>query len=134
VVGDVFVQAVQPPPPSVTGATISTTIDLDRFGRPGGTVFEPTLLDQIPQPRFRTPPIYPFDMRRQGIEGEVMVDFLVDAEGNVLNAHAAGSSHREFDSAAVQAVAKWKFRPGRKDGQNVTTHMQVPIVFSLDQK
>ena len=34
---------------------------------------------------------------------------------------------------AVQAVSKWKFRPGRKNGHAVFTHMQVPIVFTLNE-
>ena len=42
-------------------------------------------------------------------------------------------SQREFESAAVQAVSKWKFKPGRKGGRAVNTHMQVPIVFTLNE-
>jgi hypothetical protein len=30
-------------------------------------------------------------------------------------------------------VSKWKFRPGRKNGHAVYTHMQVPIVFTLNE-
>jgi protein TonB len=70
-------------------------------------------------------------MRRAGISGEVVVDFLVDTNGDVQNAYAVRSSQREFEAAAVQAVSKWKFKPGRKGGRNVITHMQVPIVFTL---
>jgi len=33
----------------------------------------------------------------------------------------------------VQAVSKWKFKAGRKSGKNVPTHMQVPIVFTLNE-
>jgi len=96
-------------------------------------VFDISKLDQIPQARFRTPPQYPFEMRRAGIAGEVLVEFLVDTEGDVQNAFAARSSQKEFEAAAVQAVMKWKFRPGRKSGQNVVTRMQVPIVFTLNE-
>ena len=40
-------------------------------------------------------------------------------------------SRPEFEAAAVEAVSGWKFRPGRKGGREVVTHLQVPIVFSL---
>ena len=50
------------------------------------------------------------------------------------NAYAARSTQREFESAAVQAVSKWKFRPGKKSGRAVNTHMQVPIVFTLNEE
>jgi protein TonB len=106
--------------------------------RPGGlghiTVFDPKMLDQVPVPKFQARPQYPFEMRRQGIAGEVVVDFIVDARGEVQQAHALRSSHREFEAAAVLAVTKWKFRPGRKAGQTVHTRMQVPIVFTLNEE
>ena len=35
---------------------------------------------------------------------------------------------------AIQAVGKWTFRPGRKGGRAVNTRMQVPIVFSLNDR
>ncbi len=73
-------------------------------------------------------------MRRDGVVGEVIVDFLVDTDGNLQNAYAGRSSRSEFDAAAVGAVSKWKFWVGRKGGRDVVTHMQVPIVFSLNQE
>ena len=41
---------------------------------------------------------------------------------------------RAFEAAAVQAVTKWKFKAGKKGGRNVPTHMQVPIVFTLNDE
>jgi len=89
-------------------------------------------LPQIPVLTVSVHPQYPFEMRRAGISGQVVVDYIVDVEGNVRNAFAASSSRREFESAAVEAVSKWKYRPGKKNGQVVNTHMQVPIVFTLN--
>ena len=95
-------------------------------------VFEISLLDQMPVARFQARPQYPFEMRRAGIGGEVVVDFVVDANGDVQKAYAVRSSQREFEAAAVEAVSKWKFKAGKKGGSEVGTHMQVPIVFSVD--
>jgi protein TonB len=97
-------------------------------------VFNIADLDQQPVPRVRIQPQYPFEMRRAGVTGEVVVDFIVDANGDVQNAYAIKSSQREFEQPAVQAVAKWKFKAGRKGGRNVNTHMQVPIVFTLNDE
>jgi periplasmic protein TonB len=131
-----FVQKIQPPPPeNVKPAAgiiqIPENRDMSRFR--GMEVFDISKLDQIPQPRLQVRPQYPFEMRRAGIAGEVVVDFIVDTNGDVQNAYAVRSSQREFEAAAVQAVSKWKFRPGRKGGRNVNTHMQVPIVFTLNE-
>ena len=55
-------------------------------------VYEPSKLDRQPRPTGQMRPEYPFELRRAGIAGEATVDFIVDAGGNVLNAHAIKSS------------------------------------------
>lgn len=132
-----FVQKIQPPPPeNVKPATgivaIPENRDMSQFR--GMQVFDIKNLDQQPQARVRTPPQYPFEMRRAGVTGEVTVDFIVDTNGDVQNAYALKSTQREFEQPAVAAVSKWKFKPGRKGGRNVNTHMQVPIVFTLNDE
>ncbi len=134
---DSFVQKIQPPPPE--GVTISATMNIVPEVRDpnmfrGMKVFDISMLDQTPVPKFQARPQYPFEMRRAGIAGEVVVDFIVDTAGDVQNAYALRSSQREFEAAAVQAVSKWKFKPGRKGGRDVPTHMQVPIVFTLNEE
>lgn len=134
---DSFVQKIQPPPPE--GVTISASMNIVPEVRDpnmfrGMKVFDISMLDQTPVARFQARPQYPFEMRRAGISGEVVVDFIVDTNGDVQNAYAIRSSQREFEAAAVQAVSKWKFKPGRKGGRDVPTHMQVPIVFTLNEE
>ena len=131
---DSFVQQVQPPPPE--GLKPNVGVITIPQGRPGGLgkgieIFDPSKLDQQPQARAKVPPQYPFEMRRAGITGEVLVEFIVDSNGDVRNAFAVRSTQREFETAAVQAVSKWKFRPGKKGGRAVNTRMQQPISFSL---
>ena len=134
---DSFVQKIQPPPPE--GVTISAAMNIvpevrDPNMFKGMKVFDISMLDQTHVPKFKARPQYPFEMRRAGIAGEVVVDFIVDTNGDVQNAYALRSSQREFEAAAVQAVSKWKFKPGRKGGRDVPTHMQVPIVFTLNEE
>jgi TonB family protein len=80
----------------------------------------------------QTGPVYPFAMLRFGLTGEVKVDFVVDERGQVQNATIVSSNNPEFDTAALEAVRDWKFEPGTRDGHPVTTHMQVPVIFTLD--
>lgn len=134
---DSFVQPIQPPPPENlkpnTGVISIPTARPTGLGK-GITVFDIKQLDQTPIPKFRAKPQYPFEMRRAGISGEVLVEFIVDTNGDVRNPFAVRSTQREFEQSAVQAVSKWKFRPGRKGGHAVNTRMQVPIVFSLNDE
>lgn len=130
-----FVQQIQPPPPENIKPTSGiVNIPADRNQFKGIEVFDLSKLDQQPVARFQARPQYPFEMRRAGIAGEVVVDFIVDNNGDVQNAFSMRSSQREFENAAIQAVSKWKFKPGRKGGRNVNTHMQVPIVFTLNEE
>lgn len=133
---DSFVQQVQPPPPENMKPNVGV-ISIPQ-GRPSGSfkgaeIFDPSKLDQQPVPKVRVQPQYPFEMRRAGITGEVLVEFIVDSNGDVRNAFAVRSTQREFETAAIQAVSKWKFRPGKKGGRAVNTRMQQPISFSLQE-
>jgi periplasmic protein TonB len=101
-------------------------------GDTASKVFNLDVLDQVPVAKHQVPPAYPSQARRDGRSGDVLVDFIVYTDGNVRNAFAAHSSGRVFEEPAVEAVSKWRFRPGMKGGHAVLTHMQVPIVFSLD--
>lgn len=131
-----FVQKLQPPPPPgldrPSGViSIPKTSASRAIGQGMKDLFDLKNLDQAPTPRFQSKPVYPFEMRRAGIEGQVLVGFIVDSNGGVREAYPIRSTHREFESAAVQAVSKWRFRPGKKGGRSVNTRMQVPIVFSI---
>jgi TonB family protein len=86
----------------------------------------------VPVPSFMARPIYPPAMRASGFRGEVIVDFIVDLEGRVRNAFVVSSSNPSFDDAALDAVERWRFKPGQEGNRPVRTHMRVPIVFTLD--
>ena len=133
---DSFVQPLQPPPPENLKPNAGAIVIPQGAGRglgKGIEVFDISKLDQVPVAKFQARPQYPFEMRRSGVAGEVVVDFIVDTNGDVRNAYSARSTQREFEAAAVQAVSKWKFRPGKRGGRAVNTHMQVPIVFTLNE-
>ncbi len=96
-------------------------------------VVPPSSLDRQPVPRFQARPRYPFQLRKNGVAGEAVVDFVVDAEGKVVEPVAVRMTHEDFGAAAVDAVRRWQFQPGVKDGRAVATQLQVPIVFTLNE-
>ncbi len=87
-------------------------------------------LDRLPRVSLRTPPLYPYEMRRAGIPGEVVVSLIVDANGEVRDAFPVKSTRPEFEFAAVEAIKRWKFDAGVKGGRVVNTRMEQAIVFS----
>jgi periplasmic protein TonB len=139
---DSFTQQVQPPPPPSLGRPTGSVMTIPA-GRPDTgqiasglkNVFDLKDLDQQPQVRgVQAKPNYPFEMKRAGIPGEVVLQFIVDTNGDVRDVIVLRSSQREFEAAAQQAVYKWKFRPGRKGGKAVNVRMQIPIVFNLNDE
>jgi TonB family protein len=88
-------------------------------------------VDRIPVVTSQAAPEYPYSLRLSGNKGEVVVDFIVDPNGDVVRADVSQSSHPDFEAPAVEAVLKWKFKPGLKDGHPVYVHMKVPMYFQL---
>jgi periplasmic protein TonB len=131
-----FVQPIQPPVPGmleVAKISISMPPSTGRQLIGFGEIFEMSKVDQLPEVIIQVPPDYPYQMRSAGIIGQVLVDCIVDMHGDVRNAFAATSSQHEFDKPAVRAVNNWKFEPGQRRGRPVNTHVQIPIVFSINQ-
>lgn len=87
-------------------------------------------LDRAPMVRYQESPVYPADLRRRGIGGEVLVDFIIDDRGIVRSPRAISAPHQALGEAAENAVGQWTFFPGIKDGRAVATRLQVPIEFT----
>jgi protein TonB len=134
---DAFTQPLQPPPPpgmQVAKGAINIPVNPPGagFGRGIKDLFDINNLDQKPVGRVQNPPQYPYEMSRAGISGEVVVEFIINANGDVVDTRVIRSSHREFEVPAMQAVQKWKFKPGRKTGKNVATRVSQLIEFNLE--
>jgi protein TonB len=132
-----FTQPLQPPPPpglvaSKGAINIPVNPPGANFGRGIKDLFDINNLDQKPVGRVQNPPQYPYEMSRAGISGEVVVEFIINSNGDVVDTRVVRSSHREFEVPAMQAVQKWKFKPGRKGGKAVATRVSQLIEFNLE--
>lgn len=108
--------------------------NIRRGGKGGeglGNVFNLSDLDRVPRPVMQPAPLYPASMKREGITATVVVDFIVDAQGRVVNPSVFDSTHHDFELPAMVGVQKWRFSPGVRAGQKVNTRMRVPIVFTI---
>ena len=81
----------------------------------------PAAVDQPPRLIKQVQPHYPLEMRRAGLTGQVLVEFVVDKNGNVQNPYTIQSSNPWFERAALTAIVDWKFAPGLKAGRPVNT-------------
>jgi protein TonB len=78
-------------------------------------------------------PAYPPLSRRLGEQGKVTVRALIGADGAVKSASVGQSSgHPRLDDAAVAAVLKWRFVPGKRGGIAEAMWHQIPVNFVLE--
>lgn len=74
---------------------------------------------------------YPQLAQQAGIEGMVVVQVVIDEEGRPLNPIIARSGSELLDDAAIEAVMKQNFKPGRQRGQPVKVQLAIPVRFQL---
>ncbi len=85
-------------------------------------------------PLVRIPPRYPMRAARRNIEGWVKVEFTITENGTVKDAVVVESQPSDvFDQAALQAIAKWKFKPKVIDGENFEQRAVQVLQFKLSK-
>lgn len=72
--------------------------------------------------------MYPEEARAAGVSGMVVVEIVVDAQGDVRSARVLRSIP-QLDEAAVGAVKQWKFVPTVQEGVAVPVVMTVTVNF-----
>lgn len=74
---------------------------------------------------------YPEMARRAGIEGRVIVQFIVNEDGSIEDPRVIRGIGGGCDEEALRAVAKAKFNPGRQRGEPVRVQYSLPVIFQL---
>ena len=88
-----------------------------------------------PVATFKAQPIYPSAMLKLKIGGKVVVTAVVSSSGTVIKATVKQSSGRsELDQAACNAVMKWKFKPGTRNGKPAQSTCLIPYTFEVKKQ
>ncbi len=74
---------------------------------------------------------YPEMARKAGIEGRVIIQFVVDKNGDIINPRVVRGIGGGCDEEALKALEGAKFQPGRQRGKPVNVSYSLPISFSL---
>lgn len=79
-------------------------------------------------------PVYPAASRRLNEHGTTVIRVLVAENGSVLKAEVGESSgYERLDKAALAAVRRWRYLPGKRDGTAEAMWFNVPVSFVLEQ-
>jgi TonB family protein len=92
--------------------------------RVGGGVIAPTLLSKVE-------PEYSEEARKAKYQGTVTLYIQVDTNGRAQNIRVLHSLGLGLDEKAMEAVKKWRFKPGMKDGKAVIVEAQIQVNFRL---
>lgn len=99
---------------------------------PTNKVFNKGAVDRNPQMEGSLTPEYPKQAKQAGIEGTVVVQFVVDESGRPQDIQVLRSPNDMLAEAAREAVQEASFSPGRQNGQAVKVRMAQPVVFRLE--
>jgi TonB family protein len=92
--------------------------------RIGGGVSSPELL-------FKVEPEYSEEARKAKFQGTVVLYIEVDEHGNPRNLKVIRPLGLGLDQKAIEAVQKWRFKPGLKDGKPVAVAATIEVNFRL---
>lgn len=76
---------------------------------------------------------YPQMARNAGIEGRVIIQFIVNEQGQVENPQIIRGIGGGCDEEALRAVKLAQFKPGKQRGEPVRVQYSLPIVFKLSE-
>ncbi|MGA2130965.1 MAG: energy transducer TonB [Bryobacteraceae bacterium] len=97
----------------------------------GGGVFRVGGGVTAPVPLYKPEPEYSEEARKAKYQGTVVLYIEVDTSGKARNLKVVRSLGLGLDEKAMEAVEKWKFRPGYKDGKPVVVAATVEVNFRL---
>lgn len=76
-------------------------------------------------------PVIPDYLRNQELNRNVVIEFLVSAQGNVTPRLLVSSDNEELDAIAVETAKQWHFRPAENDSKPIDSKVRLRIVFTV---
>jgi periplasmic protein TonB len=100
-------------------------------GAGGGGVYRPGAGVSNPVPISRPEPQYSEEARKAKWGGTVLLSLVVDETGHTTDIKVLKPLGLGLDEKAIEAVSKWLFKPGMKDGKPVKVLAQIEVTFRL---
>jgi periplasmic protein TonB len=86
---------------------------------------------KAPEKVFGPQPTYTEIARKARIQGVVIVQAIIDKQGNVTNVKVLKGLPMGLEEAAVEAMKQWKFKPATLNGRPVTVYYNLTVNFKL---
>ena len=92
--------------------------------RAGGDIKKPKLIKRVP-------PLYPEELRKEGIQGMVLLEVTTDQYGIPVNIEVLKSDSSLLNKPAIDAVQEWRYEPFVVDGKPRPVIFTVTVTFQL---
>jgi TonB family protein len=97
-------------------------------------IYDPAEGISEPQVVHKVSPQYPEEARKEGATGSVVLDAIIDTEGQVVEVGVLEDPDQRLTEAAVGAVRQWRFEPATTaDGTPVKVCFILTVKFSLEK-
>lgn len=83
----------------------------------------------MPVPLQTPRPVLPTELSVLSFKGSAMAEFVVGEDGTPRAINVVGATLPQLEAAVREAVAKWKFKPGTRNGAYYPQPMRVPFRF-----
>lgn len=93
--------------------------------RVGGDVSAPVAISQVP-------PAYPMMARSARVEGDVVLEAVIRRDGTVGDIKVVRGLRMGCTEAAIEALKRWRFRPGERNGVPVDVYYTLTVGFKLN--
>jgi TonB family protein len=93
--------------------------------RVGGDVSRPELISS-------TKPVYTELARKSRVSGTVIVEAVIDEQGDITDARVLKGLPMGLDQAALDAIKTWKFKPATREGHPVSVYYVLTVNFQVD--
>ena len=85
----------------------------------------------LPELLFKPKPLYTEEAKAKRIEGEVLVEVVIERSGKSRVVRVVRGLGYGLDDAAVQAVEQTRFKPAMQDGQPLDYTAVLHVIFQL---
>ena len=77
-------------------------------------------------------PVYPRQLRSEGVEGTVVLEGMIGKDGVVQGLKVVSTDHADLAMAALDAVREWRYEPSQLNGEPVAVTTIISVKFGLN--
>ncbi len=114
------------------GVAVPTLVRIPvQFNDRSELTFDSYRVDVQVSPISRVAPRYPEELKRKGVNGSAIVEFVVASDGAIRNVKVVDATHPAFGVAAIAAVKQWQFKPAMVENRPVACRVQQAFPFMV---